>query len=93
MRGFSKKHLAGFLFVGAAAGAVIGLLYAPKSGAQTRKELRRFSKRTANRIDNLQSDVIDQLNAGYDQVTEAFDNVKEYLEDGRKRLKRMVQSA
>jgi gas vesicle protein len=93
MRGSSKKQVAGFLLAGAAAGAVAALLYAPKTGAQTRKDLRKFSKRTANRVDDLQSDLREQLNAGYTQVVEVFDNVKDYVEDGRKRLKKMVQSA
>jgi gas vesicle protein len=93
MRGFSKSEAVGFFLTGAAMGAALGLMFAPKSGIQTRKDIRRFSKKAANRFDELQSDVRDQINEGYEQVMEVFDNVKEYVEDGRNRLQRMIQTA
>ena len=78
---------------GAAAGAAVALLYAPKAGAQTRKDIRRFSKKTVDHLDNLQEDLRSQMNQGYEQVKEVFDNVKDYVEDGRNRLKKMIQTA
>src|SRR6516164_9586873 len=54
MRGFSKTDALGFFLTGAAVGAAVTLVFAPKSGAQTRKDIRRFSRNAANRIDNLQ---------------------------------------
>ena len=68
MRGFSKTQAVGFLITGAAIGAVTSLLWAPKSGIQMRKDIRRLSKRTINQLDDLQSDLRDQLNEGYAQV-------------------------
>lgn len=93
MKGVSKKQVAGLLICGAAAGAAVALLYAPKAGAQTRKDIRRFSKKTANQLDNLQEDLRDQFTEGYEQVLEVFDNVKDFCEDGRNRLKKMIQTA
>ena len=86
MRGFSKTAAVGFLITGAAIGAAFALLYAPKTGEQTRRDIRRFSKKAANQIDDLQSDIRDQISEGYDQVIEVFDNVKEYVEDGKSKM-------
>ena len=93
MRGFSKTDAFGFFLTGAAVGAAVGLMLAPKSGVQTRKDIRRFSKKTVNRLDDLQCDVRDQINEGYEHVMEVFDNVKEYVEDGKSKIQRMMQTA
>jgi gas vesicle protein len=86
MRGFSKTHVAGFFLTGAAVGAAVALVFAPKSGAQTRKEIRRFSKKTMDQLDDFQCDV-------REQIVEVFDNVKDYVEDGKERIQKMIQSA
>lgn len=86
MRGFSKTHVAGFFLTGAAVGAAVALVFAPKSGAQTRKDIRRFSKKTIDQLDDFQDDV-------REQIVEVFDNVKEYVEDGKERIQKMIQSA
>ena len=77
---------------GAAVGAVAALIFAPKSGAQTRKDIRRFSKKTANQLGDLQQDVRDQVSGGYEQVMEVVDNVKEYVEDGKRRLQKVIKT-
>ena len=86
MRGFSKTHIAGFFLIGAAVGAAVAIVFAPKSGAQTRKDIRRFSKKTMDQLDDFQCDV-------REQIVEVFDNVKEYVEDGKERIQKMIQSA
>jgi len=68
MRGFSKTEVAGFFLTGAAIGAAAGLLLAPKTGTQMRKDIRRFSKKTMDQLDDLQTDIRDQINDGYSQV-------------------------
>ena len=93
MRGFSKTDAVGFLITGAAIGAAVALLYAPKSGEQTRRDIRRFSKKAVNQIDDLQSDLREQISDGYGQVMEVFDNVKEYVEDGRNKLQKLMRTA
>ena len=93
MARMTNKHLVGFFLTGAAVGASIALLYAPKSGAQTRKDIRRFSKKAVNRLDDLQEDFRTQINEGYEQVMEVFDNVKEYVEDGKSKLEKMIRTA
>ena len=93
MRGYSRTDAVGFLVTGAAIGAAFALLYAPKSGEQTRKDIRRFSKKAANQIDDLQSDIREQISDGYVQVMEAIDNVKEYVEDSRSKLQKLIRIA
>ena len=93
MRGFSKTEVVGFFVTGAAVGAAAALLLAPKSGAQTRKDIRRFSKKAVNQLDDFQTDVREQITEGYDQVMEIFDNVKDYVEDGKTKIKKMIQTA
>ena len=68
MRDISKTQVAGFFVVGAVTGAVAALLFAPKSGVQIRKDIRRISRRTMDQLDDLQSDIRDQITEGYAQV-------------------------
>jgi gas vesicle protein len=93
MRGFSKTEVAGFFLTGAAIGAVAGLMLAPKTGAQTRRDLRRFSKKTMDQLDDLQSDVREQITDRYEQVLDVVDNVKEFVGDGKTRLQRMIKTS
>ena len=90
MARFTKSQAAGFFLTGAAVGAVAALVLAPKSGAQTRRDIRRFSKKAMDQFDDLQSDVRSQISDGYDHVLQVFDNVKDYVEDGKTRLKKMT---
>jgi len=68
MRGFSKTQVTGFFLTGAAIGAVAALLYAPKTGAQMRKDIRRLSRKTIDQIDSLQDDIRGQISGGVAQV-------------------------
>jgi gas vesicle protein len=81
MARISKCQAAGFLMTGAVVGATIALLYAPKSGAQTRKNIRKFSVRTVNRLDDLQEDIRDQVTDWVDDVGSV---VKNGIEAGKK---------
>lgn len=92
MRGFSKTQVAGFFITGAAVGAVVALVLAPKTGAQTRRDIRRISKKAMDQIDDLQGDVRSQITEGVEQVRSAYENVKEYVEDGRTRLQKMMNA-
>ena len=93
MRGVTKTQVAGLFLTGAAVGAAVALVFAPKTGAQTRRDIRRLSKKTMDQLDNLQSDVREQVNDRYEQVLEVFDNVKDYVEDGKTRLRKMIKTA
>jgi gas vesicle protein len=88
----SKTQLAGFLIAGAALGACVTLLFAPKSGAKTRKDIRRFSTKTAKQLDELQQDVRDQVSGGIGGVMEVIDNVKEHVKNGKNGLQKLIKT-
>ncbi|PYR86251.1 MAG: hypothetical protein DMG19_13380 [Acidobacteria bacterium] len=89
MRGFSKTQVVGFFLTGAAVGMAVALLYAPKSGVETRKQIRKFSKQ----LDDLQNDLREQISDGYQQVMEVFGDAKEYVQEGRNKLQKMIRTA
>jgi gas vesicle protein len=76
------KHAAGFLFVGAMMGAAVALLYAPQSGDRTKKDIRKFARKTVDRLDDLQVDI-------RDKVTDWVDDMAEAVKDGVVRGKKL----
>src|SRR5437870_2633727 len=104
MARFSGTQAAGYLLTGAAIGAAIALLYAPKTGVQARRDIRKFSKKTIDRLDDFQDEVREQVTdwvdvgkkfstESYEQVMEVFDNAKKVVEDGKTKLQRMIKTA
>lgn len=93
MRGFTKSQAAGLFITGAAIGAAVALVLAPKSGVQTRRDIRRMSKKAMDQFDDMQTDVRDQFTEGVEQVKQALDNVKGYVEDGKTRLRKIITTA
>lgn len=49
----SKKNGLGHVLAGAAIGAGLGVLFAPKKGSETRKELKEKTKELANQVKNI----------------------------------------
>jgi len=81
MARLSKSEVAGCFLTGAVVGAAIGLLYAPKTGAQTRRDIRKYSKRTVEGLDDLQDNIRDQVTTWVDDIS---CTVKDGLNAGRK---------
>ena len=81
MAQINAKHAAGFLVAGATVGAAIALLYAPQSGALTKKDIRNFTRNIANRVDDFQGDIRESVAEWVDGVTEV---VKDGVERGKK---------
>jgi gas vesicle protein len=99
MARFTKSQAAGFFMTGAIVGAAVALLYAPKSGARTRRDIRKFSERTIDRLGDLQDDfreqvtewveevgtaVKDGLSTGKKMSTQGFDTVMEVFDNAKK---------
>ncbi|MFL5575829.1 MAG: YtxH domain-containing protein [Gemmatimonadaceae bacterium] len=77
-----EKQSAGvgsFLF-GAAIGAGLALLFAPRSGAETRLELQRGARRVRDRAEDLVEDATDRVADSYQS---ARDRVEERLQSAR----------
>jgi len=81
MARISKSEAVGLFLTGAAVGAAVALLYAPKTGEQARREIRKFSKRTVNRLDDLQEDIRDQVTTWVDDIS---GSVKDGINAGKK---------
>lgn len=75
------KEAAGFLVAGAMVGAAIALLYAPQSGVRTKKDIKRFARKTVDQLEGLQGDVRDQVTDWVDDMTEI---VKDGVDRGKK---------
>jgi gas vesicle protein len=75
------KQAAGFLLTGAMVGAAVALLYAPQSGARTKKDIKKFARKTVVRLDDLQGNIRDQVADWVDDMTEV---VKDGIDRGKK---------
>jgi gas vesicle protein len=81
MSQIDMKKAAGFMLAGAVVGAGVALLYAPQSGADTKKDIRKFARKTVDRLDDLQTDIRDQVTGWVDDIAEA---VKDGADRGKK---------
>jgi gas vesicle protein len=84
-----EKQSSGFswFLAGLGIGALIGVLYAPKAGRETREGLMNGAREGTEYIKQRGRDAADQVNDIVDksktQVSEYVDRGKEYLERGR----------
>ncbi|MEO7649966.1 MAG: YtxH domain-containing protein [Bryobacteraceae bacterium] len=75
--------LAWFL-VGAAVGASVALLYAPKSGEETRRYLSRKTEQSKETLVDSSRDLVDRGKELYDRGREMADDAADIFERGRK---------
>ena len=81
MSQIDMKNAAGFLLAGAVVGAGVALLYAPQSGEETKKGIRRFTRKTVDRLDDFQVDIRSRVTDWCDDLTET---IKGGVERGKK---------
>lgn len=62
MKNNNARQIGGAFLLGGLIGAAIALLYAPHSGAETRKEIARTARRVKNSAADLIEDTIDDVN-------------------------------
>jgi len=58
----NSRKIGGAFLLGGVIGAAVALLYAPNSGAETRKEISRTARRVKNSTVDLIEDAIDDVN-------------------------------
>jgi gas vesicle protein len=83
MAQISVKQAAGYFLGGAMVGAAVALLYAPQSGAQTTRNVKKFAKDSVNQLDELQENI-------RDQVSDWVNDVSEVVQDGVERGKKLT---
>lgn len=69
---------------GAAIGAAIALLYAPKSGAETRELLAEQANRGKEKLGDSSRDLVERGREMYERGREMADEASEVFERGRK---------
>jgi gas vesicle protein len=74
------KKIAGAFLVGGLVGAAFALLYAPKSGRETRKDIVRTARKVKKETVNLVEDAVDSINDFADDVK---DKVTDIIERGK----------
>jgi Gas vesicle protein len=71
------------LLTGMAVGATVAILFAPESGAKTRKRLEKYARRTAK----------DLWEQGQEVIETAADRGKDYFETAKEKAREAVQTA
>ena len=84
------SKIAGAFLIGGVIGAAVALLYAPKSGRETRKDIARTAKKVKKETVHLVEDAIDSINdfAGdvKDKVSDIIDQGKDLSESAKKEI-------
>jgi gas vesicle protein len=73
-----------WFFAGGAIGAAIALLYAPASGAETRRKLRRTAEEGRSKLVDSGKEFVDRGRDLYDKGKQIADEAAELFERGRK---------
>ena len=68
MKAKNAASALGIFCAGAGIGVVAGLLYAPRSGKHTRKQLRRFADRKMDRVEGFRDEMMSRATDGLDRV-------------------------
>jgi gas vesicle protein len=91
-----EKQFNGFswFLAGLGLGALLGVLYAPKSGRETREDLVNSAREGGEYLRQRSREAADQVNTyverGKAQVSEYVDRGKEYVEKGKAQLNDLV---
>lgn len=78
----NSKAALGFL-AGAAAGAILGILFAPDSGTETRRKISKKTSDVSDSLKNSFNDFVDGLKQTY---TSAREEAEEMMESGKAKM-------
>jgi gas vesicle protein len=77
-----------FLFIGLGAGALVALLFAPKTGKQLRKDLRRTYEDAREAVENLTDEAKDRVGDIMERGADWVDAARERVEPLRSAVRR-----
>jgi gas vesicle protein len=82
----SENNTSGAMWfvAGAAVGATLALLFAPASGADTRRKIRRTAERSKDRLADVSQDLMDRGRDLYDKGRDMADDAAKLFERGKK---------
>ena len=73
----STSKLVSGILVGAAAGAVLGLLFAPDKGCETRKKIRQGADDLVSNLKNKVGSLKQTMTDKYEEATQTADNMSQ----------------
>jgi gas vesicle protein len=79
-----KTSNAMWFVAGAAVGATLALLFAPSSGVETRRRIRRTAERSKDRLSDVSHDLMDKGRELYERGRDMADDAAKLFERGKK---------
>ncbi len=93
--GDDYRKMAGAFLAGGLIGAAIALLYAPKSGRETRRDISKTARRIGKETKHLVEDAVDSIHdfAGEvrDKVTDVIERGRDISDDAKKEIVRNLE--
>ena len=80
----SKSKLLASLLIGAAAGAVLGILLAPDKGSETRKKIAKKTNKLSEELKTKFSEAKETLKEKYDSIRSEANEIMEKEKDASK---------
>ena len=91
-----KHNDAGSLLVGVLIGAAVALLFAPRSGKETRGEIRRKARQAGDAVKGIAEEVTGQVAETYDgakaRVEEQIDQVRHAVVTRKRQVSRAIEA-
>ena len=85
----SKLTALGIFAAGAGIGAGVALLYAPRTGSQTRKRLRKSANQALSRLEDMQEEVQAKMTGWADEASEM---IASGVATGKESVGRVIRS-
>ena len=89
----NTTKIGGAILIGGLIGAAIALLYAPKSGRETRKDIKRAARRATNSTVDFIEDTIDDVNNFVNDLREKAADIVDQGADLSEKAKKEIMAS